>query len=212
MINRAMMSIMEERSAPAASSNIRTQRLSSDTFANHLATEATKSGVATAAAADSQTNAAGQVSVAPAAQTSTLSPLQELIQMCQASSPASTTSASSSSKPAAAPASSGDTADDDYWASQPAAVQQLRNIQNPNQRAELANQLAGEGYKIDLPIMVWGWDPVTTMQMRESYGYTWVPSLGQQPIAVAPGLSCPGATSYNPADPPAGSISVCVPS
>ena len=44
--------------------------------------------------------------------------------------------------------------DDAYWAKQPAAVQQLRNIQDPTQRAATAAQLAGEGYSIDVPIMV----------------------------------------------------------
>lgn len=97
--------------------------------------------------------------------------------------------------------------DDAYWAKQPAAVQQLRNIQDPSQRAATAAQLAGKGYSIDVPIMVWGWDPQITTQARESLGYTWVPSALQQPVEVAPGLSFNG-TSYDPLHPPAGSIPV----
>lgn len=98
------------------------------------------------------------------------------------------------------------TFDQAYWASQPAAVQQLQNV-NPADRTELATQLANEGYSIDVPIMVWGWDPATTMAARQADGYTWVPSALQQPVAAAPGLTFDGA-SYNPADPPPGSIQV----
>ena len=98
-------------------------------------------------------------------------------------------------------------ATDAYWAKQPAAVQQLRNIQDPTTRAETASELAQEGYSIDVPIMVWGWDPSITTAARQSYGYTWVPSALQQPVAAAPGLSFNG-TSYNPSQPPAGSIMV----
>jgi hypothetical protein len=96
--------------------------------------------------------------------------------------------------------------DEAYWASQPAAVQQLQNA-NPADRGELAAQLANEGYSIDVPIMVWGWDPATTMAARQADGYTWVPSALQQPVEVAPGLAFNGQ-SYNPANPPAGSITV----
>jgi hypothetical protein len=97
--------------------------------------------------------------------------------------------------------------DQAYWAQQPAAVQQLQTIQSPAERAEVATQLAQEGYTIDVPIMVWGWDPATTTAARESMGYTWVPSADQQPVEVAPGLTYAG-TSYNPAQPPSGSIMV----
>lgn len=96
--------------------------------------------------------------------------------------------------------------DQAYWASQPAAVQQLQTV-NPADRMALATQLANEGYTIDVPIMVWGWDPATTMAERQALGYTWVPSALQQPIAVAPGLNFNGQ-SYNPSNPPPGSITV----
>jgi hypothetical protein len=118
--------------------------------------------------------------------------------------PDTTSGASSAPAAAAATPVSFDSA---YWAQQPAAVQQLQDIQNPAQRTQVAEQLAHEGYSIDVPIMVWGWDPQVTTQLRQSLGYTWVPSALQQPIEVAPGLSFNGQ-SYNPANPPAGSITV----
>jgi hypothetical protein len=98
--------------------------------------------------------------------------------------------------------------DDAYWAKQPAAVQQLRNIQDPVQKTELATQLAQQGYSIDVPIMVWGWDPQIATEIRQSDGYTWVPSALQQPVEVAPGLTVAGLPTYDPAHPPAGSIPV----
>jgi hypothetical protein len=119
-----------------------------------------------------------------------------------------TTSAGASKTAANTEASSPPmTFDQAYWAAQPAAVQQLQNIQNPTARAQLGEQLAQQGYSIDVPIMVWGWDPATTTAARESMGYTWVPSAEQQPVEVAPGLTF-GGTSYNSANPPAGSITV----
>lgn len=98
--------------------------------------------------------------------------------------------------------------DDAYWAAQPPAVQQLRNISDPTQRAATAMQLATEGYTIDYPIMVEGWDPQIATQIREAAGYTWVPSALQQPVEVAPGLTFPGLTTYDPKNPPPGSIMV----
>lgn len=98
--------------------------------------------------------------------------------------------------------------DQAYWASQPAAVQALQNITDPNQRTELATQLANEGYTIDVPIMVWGWDPAQVMSLRESYGYTWVPSALQNSVELAPGISSPGLQPYDPNNPPTGSIAV----
>ena len=98
--------------------------------------------------------------------------------------------------------------DDAYWAAQPAAVQQLRTIDDQGQRTTMATQLATQGYKIDVPIMVWGWDPSQVTSLRQSYGYTWVPSALQNPVPVAPGLAQPGMQSYDPNNPPAGSITV----
>jgi len=100
------------------------------------------------------------------------------------------------------------TFDEAYWASQPAPVQQLQNISNLAERTQLATQLAGEGYSIDVPIMVWGWDPQITTQLRQSMGYTWVPSALQNPVELAPGLAQGSQPLYNPANPPPGSILV----
>ncbi len=96
-----------------------------------------------------------------------------------------------------------------YWASQPPAVQALQNCPD-DEKAALAQQLANEGYTIDVPIMVWGWDPLATMIQRQEDGYTWVPSALQPSVDIAPGVSVPGETSYNPNDPPAGSIQVSI--
>lgn len=96
-----------------------------------------------------------------------------------------------------------------YWAAQPPAVQVLQNMPDSPAKDQLALSLANQGYSIDTQIMVWGWDPQATMAARQEEGYSWVPSYGQSPILVAPGVSDPFATSsYNPASPPAGSIQV----
>ena len=63
---------------------------------------------------------------------------------------------------------------------------------------------------IDKPIDVDGWDPYQTMRLRILYGFTWTPSILQQPISIAPGLSGPTGTVYDPLHPPAGSIKVSV--
>lgn len=98
------------------------------------------------------------------------------------------------------------TFDDAYWASQPAAVQALRDAP-PDDRVQMATQLAQEGYSIDVPIMVWGWDPYTTTNTRVADGYTWVPSALQSSVSVAPGTTFDGS-SYNASNPPSGSIAV----
>lgn len=99
-------------------------------------------------------------------------------------------------------------ADDAYWSAQPAAVQQLREIRNPEQRQALAETLSSEGYTIDNAIMVWGWDAGATIAERQADGYTWVPAANQAAISAAPGLTGPGITPYDPNNPPAGSIPV----
>jgi hypothetical protein len=98
--------------------------------------------------------------------------------------------------------------DDAYWAAQPAAVQQLRNIDDYTERSQMAAQLTAQGYNIDVPIMVYGWDPAKITAARESYGYTWVPSAMQKPVSEAPGISTPGGLAYDPNHAPTGSIAV----
>jgi hypothetical protein len=100
---------------------------------------------------------------------------------------------------------------DIYWSAQPPAVRALRNSNgnvSPGDQQSKALALATQGYKIDVPIMVWGWNPVCMMGMRKDYGYTWVPSALQPNIVIAPGLSMPGVQAYDPKNPPPGSIIV----
>jgi hypothetical protein len=94
-----------------------------------------------------------------------------------------------------------------YWAAQPPAVQQLRNLETPGERSILAQQLADQGYTIDVPIMVWGWSPMNTMLTRQIYGYTWVPGMNQA-AASTPGLTVGNQVAYDPKNPPPGSIAV----
>lgn len=102
-----------------------------------------------------------------------------------------------------------ETEGDAYWAAQPAAVQTLRNMPDSEAKDQLALKLANQGYSIDTQIMVWGWDPQMTMTVRQNQGYAWVPSYGQSNVPVGPGLSDPyEPVSYNPANPPPGSIAV----
>lgn len=99
-------------------------------------------------------------------------------------------------------------ADETYWSKQPAEVQQLSKIDDQSQRSMLAAQLAAEGYSIDVPVMVWGWDPGKVTQLRQSFGYQWTPSAFQSPVSAAPGISGGAILPYDPAHPPAGSIIV----
>ena len=127
--------------------------------------------------------------------------------------PAGAVSATPSSKAVAAavPGATVDksnmTPDQAYWAEQPPAVQALQTTPD-DQKVALAQQLASQGYSIDVPIMVWNWDPLATMVQRQIDGYTWVPSLQQAATPVAPGVDFPGAPSYDPTKPPPGSIAV----
>ena len=71
-----------------------------------------------------------------------------------------------------------------------------------------AMELADKGFLIDIPLMVWKWDPLTTMVVRRNQGLTWIPSAKGDPIKVAPGITFPGLPSYDPTKPPPGSIKV----
>ncbi|MBZ5602098.1 MAG: hypothetical protein LAO79_07320 [Acidobacteriia bacterium] len=120
----------------------------------------------------------------------------------------STDPAPSSSDTPAAIDKSNMTPTDAYWADQPAAVQALRDCPN-DEKFSMAQDLAKQGYAIDMPIMVWGWDPLVTMTLRQQEGYTWVPSAFQPNIPIGPGITnvwnLPG---YDPNNPPPGSIKV----
>lgn len=126
-----------------------------------------------------------------------------------ATAPANTVSTATSATPSATTADAQQAFDNAYWASQPAAVQALRTMPDSSQKTALAAQLASEGYSIDVPIMVWGWDPSIVTSMRQAEGYTWVPSALQNPVEILPGLPAMGSmTAYNPNNPPPGSIGV----
>jgi hypothetical protein len=95
-----------------------------------------------------------------------------------------------------------------YWAEQPVAVQALQDMPG-DQRFAAAQDLAKQGYTIDVPIMVWGWDPLVTMTLRQNEGYTWVPSGLQPNIPIGPGVANVwNRPAYNANNPPPGSIMV----
>lgn len=103
-----------------------------------------------------------------------------------------------------------ETFDDAYWASQPVPVQNLQK-QDPTQSARytLAMNLAGQGYFIDVPIMVWGWDPYMTMYQRQLDGYTTYPdALAAQtrPVDLNPADYPPIPVPSTPSTPLVGTI------
>jgi hypothetical protein len=203
------------------STSSRSQQPQSQTFGAELSDKLAKSSALPASATASQRIAPWRDPIstpistpsrtAPVSTTPTTpapSGLNGLVLTYPSSPAVGTAGASGAEGSAQQPASQAMTFDQTYWASQPAAVQQLQDIQDPQQRTQVAEQLAQQGYSIDVPIMVWGWDPGTTTAARQSMGYTWVPSAEQQPVAAAPGVTFGGASPYNPAQPPAGSIAV----
>ena len=95
------------------------------------------------------------------------------------------------------------------WAmSQPLPVAALQSNAYPSDFTQ-AMTLATQGFTVDVPIMVYHWDPCLVMALRATQGYTWVPSALQPPVLVAPGLSFNGQ-AYDPNSPPVGSIKVSV--
>jgi hypothetical protein len=153
-----------------------------------------------------QTNVARQNSVA-ARRASVATPIG-FNALVPASTNAAPPAAAPTPAPSPAPADSVQSADDIYWSKQPAEVQQLRTMPDIAQRGALAFELATKGYSIDVPVMVWGWDAAKTTELRQGYGYTWVPSALQTPVTAAPGISGGNITPYDPAHPPQGSILV----
>lgn len=77
-------------------------------------------------------------------------------------------------------------------------------------RTAKALQMAAEGFRLEKRIALRNWDPRASMQSWKDAGYTWVPAVGHPDIPVSPGLTFFGKPSYDPANPPAGSIMVDV--
>ncbi len=175
--------------------------------AGTISSTAAPSQTATAPQAASKLAATAQATPSPApAATSPTSVLDELMPSPAGTTPAIYTPPAATTTPATIDKSKM-TPDDAYWAEQPPAVQALRNMGDADV-GPAAMKLAQEGYQIDVPIMVWHWDPLTTMIERQNYGYTWVPSALQSPVQLPPGLSFPGLPSYDANNPPTGSIKV----
>ncbi len=149
---------------------------------------------------------AGESAPPASYRTNNISNLSNTTELNNAIATASTATVSSSAGTSLAISGTG-AYSDAYWASQPPAVQALRYM-DPDLREAKATELAHQGYTIDVPIMVWNWDPQKTMELRGQYGYTWVPSALQPNITIAPGLTVPGMQSYDPNHPPAGSIAI----
>lgn len=98
---------------------------------------------------------------------------------------------------------------DIYWNSLPPALRAFRNY-NELEKAAHSTEVAALGYKLDVPIQVWGWDPVCIMLVRYGQGFTWVPSALEPPVYVGPGLSFPGLPSYDPKTPSPRGIKVSI--
>jgi hypothetical protein len=56
--------------------------------------------------------------------------------------------------------------------------------------------------------MVWHWNPLQTMLLRQADGYTWIPSALQPPVVNPPGFNTPGYAKYDAQNPPKGSVLV----
>jgi hypothetical protein len=93
-----------------------------------------------------------------------------------------------------------------YWASKPPAVAALQT-QNCPARTAQALSLAAQGYTIGL-IEADCYDPYQFMSIAAQFGYTWLPTVLMPPVQLAPGLTQPGVQAYDPANPPAGAITV----
>ena len=82
--------------------------------------------------------------------------------------------------------------DNAYWSAQPLPVQALRGMDpSTGTLYSLAMKLAGQGYFIDVPIMVWQiMDPFFAMEQREADGITtYKDALGIQTRTVSLNIS-----------------------
>lgn len=105
-----------------------------------------------------------------------------------------------------------------YIAAQPPELRALMAMPADSDTAIQARvtrgaSLAGKGYTIDAPIMIYSWDPFWCMTERADMGLTWVPSALQPGLGMPgqysePGLNTPGTLGPYPATAPPGSIKV----
>ena len=78
-----------------------------------------------------------------------------------------------------------------YWASKDPRIKAAQDLEfSPGQglaspRGQTIGQLMASGVEIDVPIMLWGWDPFNIMTLRQSFGYEFVPSASGMPIKVS---------------------------
>ncbi len=95
--------------------------------------------------------------------------------------------------------------DDVYWASIPPACRPdaLMKARGSADAVPIAKALALQGCLVDVPIQVWGLDPVLVMATRQADDYQYVAS-GLMAFMPAPGQNLPGAikVSVNAADYP----------
>jgi len=97
-----------------------------------------------------------------------------------------------------------------YWASRPSYIQALRKLPS-DERIARATQLTALGIPVDNEIEVFLMDPFPEMTRRKNFGYTWFPAFGQNFAALvpaAPGITLPNGRSYDPNNPPPGTIKV----
>jgi hypothetical protein len=94
----------------------------------------------------------------------------------------------------------------------PAKGRDLDSIDILPDRQAAAIKLWQQGHTIDAQIDILFADipeaPYLLMAERRAWGYTWYPALGMPTPAIAPGLASGGAASYDPSNPPKGSIKV----
>lgn len=86
-----------------------------------------------------------------------------------------------------------------YWLAQPPAVRVLQHMPSDiGARDAKALELAQQGYNVDVPIMVYDWNPYWVMQVRENEGLTDVrDGTGSRALKVSSNIA-----DFPPFDPP----------
>lgn len=107
-----------------------------------------------------------------------------------------------------------------WHAAQPVEVQLLIHNTPVGDARDAALDALAAKYALDAQILHYGvkpgaededTTPYWVMRARGWYGYTWVPALGQPFNQTPPGITVPGRPSYDPSNPPTGSIKVVDP-